>query len=251
MSMLRVVLLALLACVAGPAFSAFHLMKIVEVFPGTALRPDAQYVVLQMYNSGQNQVMGHNVQVFDAAGNQTNSFAFLGNVPNGSNQARIFIATADAATFFALTADLVMLPVLPRAGGKVCFDSIDCVAWGNYTGPAGTGDAGINTPFNRPGQVGTIGTGGLVSGRSALRSLGGDGVLQNSDDTNNSSVDFSIGLPAPRNNAAGLGVVPANNCGNGTVEGLEQCDDNNQNNGDACSADCLFVNPFVFSDGFE
>ena len=249
--LLRVLVLCMFAGVACPAHAAFHLMKVVEVFPGTALAPNAQYVVLQMYSGSQNFVGGHNVLVFDAAGTQINSFGFSGSVPNGANQDKILIATAEAATFFNLTADLVMQPVLPRAGGKVCFDNIDCVAWGDYSGAAGTGDAGINTPFNRPGQGGTIGSGGLVNGRSALRNLGGDGLLQNGDDTNNSSVDFSIGFPAPRNNARVNGVVPASNCGNGTVEGLEQCDDNNQNDNDACSADCLFVNLAVFSDGFE
>jgi len=34
--------------------------------------------------------------------------------------------------------------------------------------------------------------------------------------------------------------IPAETCGNGIVEGTEQCDDGNTNGGDGCSADCDF-----------
>lgn len=240
-----------LMLLAPASHAAFHLMKIVEVFPGTPAAPNAQYVVLQMYSGGQSVVNGHAVIVFNAANTEVHRATFPGNVANGANQDKIYIATAEAVAFFGINADLTMSPMLPQAGGKVCFDSIDCMAWGNYSGPAGTGDAGITTPFNRPGQPGTIGEGGLPPGRATIRSLGGDGVLQNADDTNNSSVDFFAGIPAPRNNARQNGTIPPSSCGNGTVEGLELCDDNNQMDGDACAADCLSVPAAVFSDGFE
>lgn len=240
-----------LMLLAPASQAAFHLMKIVEVFPGTPAAPNAQYVVLQMYAGSQNFVGGHSVIVFNAADTEIHRRTFAGNVANGVNQDKIYIATADAIAFFGINADLTMSPMLPQAGGKVCFDSIDCMAWGNYSGPPGAGDAGITTPFNRPDQPGTIGTGGLPPGRATIRSLGGDGILQNGDDTNNSSVDFFAGTPAPRNNARQNGVIPASSCGNGTIEGLEICDDSNTSDGDACAADCLSVPVPVFADGFE
>ena len=46
------------AGLATPASATFHLMKVVEVFRGTAASPNAQYVVLQMYSPGQNLVGG-------------------------------------------------------------------------------------------------------------------------------------------------------------------------------------------------
>ena len=225
------------ACAAGllaasaPALATFHLMKVVEVFPGTAASPSAQYVVIQMYAAGQNFVSGHAITVFNGAGTLTGTFTFPGNLPNGANQAKILIATSQAETFFGLTADLVMSPTILSAGGKVCWaGTLDCVAWGAYTG----GTAGVGTPFN----AGT----GLVSGRAARRRLdisGSASALDSGDDTDNSATDFVLGLPGPRNNAGVLGTPPMSTCGNGVVEGLEQCDDHNLVSGDGCSSTCL------------
>jgi hypothetical protein len=54
--MRRAIVGSLLAVVALTAHASFHLMKVVEVFPGTAASPSAQYVVIQMYASGENFV---------------------------------------------------------------------------------------------------------------------------------------------------------------------------------------------------
>src|SRR5262245_58411746 len=121
--------LGLLVCasLAESDETTFHLIMIREVFGGTAVSPNAQYVVLQMYAAGENFVGGHNIFVFDSAGNQIRNFTFSGNVANGSNQATILIATAAASTFFGVTADLVMdTAAIPLRGGKVCYDGIDC-----------------------------------------------------------------------------------------------------------------------------
>ncbi|KGQ20785.1 hypothetical protein LF41_1325 [Lysobacter dokdonensis DS-58] len=220
-----------LLLVLGPAQATFHLMKIVEIFPGTAASPQAQYIVLQMYAPGQNLVGGHDLVFYNAANQMTASFVFPNNVPNGANQSRILIATPQAAAFFNVAADVTMPAALISAGGKVCFaDSIDCVAWGAFAGPP----AGVGTPFNA--------SGGLTSGRAAVRRLnisGGATSLEATDDTDNCANDFAFGNPVPRNNAGQSGMTPASTCGNGTVEGLEQCDDGNTNNGDACSSTCL------------
>ncbi len=224
------------ACTVGlllasaPALSTFHLMKVVEVFPGTAASPSAQYVVIQMYASGQQLVGGHAITVFNAAGTQTGSFTFPGNLPNGANQAKILIATTQAESFFNVTADLVMSASVLSAGGKVCWaGTLDCVAWGSYHGSA----AGVGTPFNAAS--------GLTSGRAAARRLnisGSSTVLDAGDDTDNSATDFVFATPAPRNNAGTLGRTPSATCGNGVIEGLEQCDDHNVSNGDGCSSTC-------------
>ena len=225
------------ACAGGllvlslPAMATFHLMKVVEVFPGTAASPSAQYVVIQMYASGQNLVGGHALTVFNGAGALTGTFTFAGNVPNGANQAKVLIATPQAQSFFGVNADLVMSASVLSAGGKVCWaGTIDCVAWGAYTGSA----TGVGTPFNA--------SGGLTSGRAAARRLdisGSSTVLDGGDDTNNSASDFAFATPAPRNNAGAMGTIPPSTCGNGVLEGLEQCDDHNLTSGDGCSSTCL------------
>ena len=50
---------------AGEARAAFHLMKVVEVYPGSPAAPAAQYVVLQMYFGGQNFVGGTSIAFSD------------------------------------------------------------------------------------------------------------------------------------------------------------------------------------------
>jgi cysteine-rich repeat protein len=226
------------------AFASFHLMKVVEVFPGSPQNPNAQYVVLQMYANGQTFVGNHSVTFSNSAGTAIagGSFAFA-DVPvnaatnpsgqdlvNGTTQDKILIATAEAQALFGITPDLVMTPVIPAAGGKVCFDAIDCVAWGNFAGSP----TGVGTAFNKKG-------GGLLLGSAMIRRLdifGNPTNLENSDDTGQSANDFFLGAPAPKNNARQLGVA-AGICGNGTLEGAEGCDDNNTTAGDGCNAQCL------------
>jgi cysteine-rich repeat protein len=184
-----------------------------------------------MYASGQNLVGGHALTVFNGAGALVGTFTFPGNVAKGNNQSRIMIATSQAQSFFGINADLVMSASILSAGGKVCWaGTIDCVAWGAYTGSS----AGVGTPFNA--------NGGLTSGRAAARRLdisGSATALDAGDDTDNSATDFVFATPAPRNDAGAFGTIPPSTCGNGVIEGLEQCDDHNIYSGDGCSSTCL------------
>lgn len=234
---------------APNAHASFHLMKVVEVFGGTAAAPNAHYVVIQMYSGGQSFVGGHHITVYNAAGTLTNTFTFSSSVANGSSQDKILIATPEAASFFGLSADLTMSAALVKAGGKVCFDAIpeDCVAWGAWTG----GSGGVGTPFNAGG--------GLIPGKAAIRRLDiatgvgtSNSQLDAADDTDDSANDFLAGLPAPKNNARASGTVPANTCGNLVVEGLEQCDDGDATDAGFCVADCSALKPDpIYLDGFE
>jgi hypothetical protein len=67
-----------------PASASQHLMRIVEIFPGTVAQPTAQYIELQSYNPGQNFTAGFVVAIFDASDTPVTSFTFPGNVPNGA-----------------------------------------------------------------------------------------------------------------------------------------------------------------------
>ena len=235
-----------LSLLAGPANATFHLTKVVEVFPGTAAAPNAQYVIIQMYADDQNFVSGHDITVFGPTGQPIQTFTFAADVANGTNQDKILIATPEAVAFFGLLSDLSMTAVIPQAGGKVCFDAIDCVAWGNYSGSA----TGVGTPFNAAT--------GLQSGKAAIRRLdiaptppGSNTALEALDDTNNSATDFVTGSPGPRNNARVSGTIPGSICQNNSIEGLEECDDGNAVNGDGCSNLCLLEPDKFFMDGFE
>lgn len=211
------------------AWADFHQIKVEQVFPGTQGAPNAQYVQLRAYSTGQTNLTNHSVTVHDANGAVvTNGSAmFTTTVGNGANQATILIATAEAATLFNVTADLTMMPVFPLAGGKVCFDTVDCVSWGSYTG------TDVGTPAYQAL--------GLRRGQALVRRFdvfGDPVVLSSGDDTNNSANDFRYGAPAPRTNGGTDGTLPSSTCGNGATEGLEQCDDNNTTSNDGCAATC-------------
>lgn len=210
---------------------AFHLMKIKEVFSGTPAAPAARYVELQMYAAGQNFVSGHSLILFGTIGNPIQTVTFSADVASGVDQSSILIATPEAEALFNITADL-QVPSLNLTGfaGKICFDvtDIDCFAWGVYLGS----NAGVGTNYNIPW--------GIIPGTAARRdiSAGNPSVLEAGDDTDESDDDFNQVVPSPRNNAGVVGVPPISTCGNGVIEGLEQCDDGNTTSGDGCDATC-------------
>ena len=235
---LRSLAVAALA-LGAPAFADFHFMKVVEVFPGAAASPNAQYVVLQMWTGGQTNVGGHGVTVHAANGDVIDTVIFGNGVGNGATQDKILVATDEAASFFNLTADFELDVPLPLAGGKVCFDAIpvDCFAWGNYVGSS----TGVGTPFGQPNP--------FPQGRAATRRLditGNPTTLDEFDDTDQSASDFLSRLPTPRNNARVTGTIPPSTCGNGVLEGLEQCEA-----GVGCSTTCTFDADALFFNSFE
>jgi hypothetical protein len=192
---------ALVGACAGPAAAAFHQMMIVQVVGGSAVAPDAQYVVLQMWNSGQSQVQGHSVTFYDEQGSNPVSATFSDNLQNSADNATMLLATATAEALYGLTADLRIAPVLLPGGGKVCFESWDCFAWGSYGGSA----TGVGTPY----ATGS----GLLPDEAATRRLDvcssvgcSDAVLDPGDDTNDCANDFVPGVPAPQNNSGALGA---------------------------------------------
>lgn len=238
-----------LALFATSAQASYHFIKIVEVFPGTAAAPSAQYVELRMYSSGQTFVSGVFLKFYNRDGATTGTATFAATVPVGTDQATILVATAQAGTVFNVTPDLVMNGYIVASGGRVCWASadfvVDCVAWGDDPGTPNTiATTDVGTPFSPSG---------LAPGDAMIRRLdlaGSSTALEVGDDTNNSAHDFVSGVPAPRNNAGQTGTLPASTCSNTIIEGLEQCDDGNLSNGDGCSSVCR-TEVHIFVDGFE
>jgi hypothetical protein len=193
-----------------PAASAtFHRMSIREVFPGTASEPGAEYVELQMWNAGQDLVGGHTLRTYDSGGKPT-ATVLPSDVPNGANQSTVLIATPQAEAMFGVTADapLSSSGQLDPAGGAVCWEEIDCVAWGNFAA-------------SLPSPVGTPAAAGGIPDEMALRRTIAPGcatLLESTDDRDNSALDFSSVFPDPRPNS----VTPSEHaCGssNGPLGG--------------------------------
>lgn len=179
-----------LGATAPPAGATFHEMSIREVYPGSVAEPASEYVELQMWHSGQNLVGGHTLRTYSAGGTPT-ATVLPADVPNNVNQSTILIATAGAEAKFGVTADapLAASDLLNPAGGAVCWEAIDCVAWGSFGGslPSATGAPAA-----------------AISDGMALRRTIAPGcptLLESSDDHDDSTVDFFEAFPAPRPNS--------------------------------------------------
>lgn len=182
-----------LGLTAPLASATFHEISIREVYPGSVAQPDAEYVELQMWASGQEFVKGHSITTFDATGSTVNSTPFTVDVGSGANQSTILIATTEAASQFGVAPDAAISPSgqLNPAGGAVCWESLDCVAWGNFSGslpsPAGSRAA----------------PGGIPDGQALRRTIspGCATLLEQADDRDDSATDFAAVFPAPRPNS--------------------------------------------------
>jgi len=166
-------------------------MQIREVYPGSAAAPEAEYAELQMWASGQNLVEGHVLRSYDAAGNVIGSSAFTHDVSGNANQSTLLLATPQAEAQFGVTADASLVAGLSPAGGAVCWETIDCVSWGSFSGA-------LPSPAGIPAAPG-----GIPDGSALRRSIsrGCATFLEPIDDSDNSAEDFAVVSPLPRPNS--------------------------------------------------
>jgi hypothetical protein len=192
LTMAAVAALAVLAAVAPSASATFHLVQVREVYPGSTSAPAAEYVELQAYSAGQNHVGGHFVRTYDATGKVIATSSFPADVAQSASQMTMVLATPEAEAAFGITADTSLSPSgqLSPTGGAVCWETIDCVAWGNFSGslPSPAGDL--------------VAPGGIPDGMALRRSIAADcpTALDPQDDHDNSAVDLAVVFPAPRPN---------------------------------------------------
>jgi hypothetical protein len=175
----------------APAGATFHEMWVREIYAGSETSKESQYVELQMWSPGQNFVKGHVLKTYDAGGGVTSTNTFAGDVANGANQSTILLATPAAEAEFGLTADngLGNGKALDPAGGAVCWEALDCVSWGGFSG-------------SLPGPAGSPAA-AMPSGMALRRTIAPlcPTALDGDDDRNNSAADFSTVFPAPRPNS--------------------------------------------------
>jgi len=175
---------AALLCSAAPARGTYHLV-IQEVFFGTKDCPNAQYVRLRMFSANQGFVAGKALATQKADGSSAGNFGVFdhnitGNINTG---APVLIGTSDAQALFGILFDQVAPGKLIFPAGRVCFaDTIDCVAYGDFTG----GHTGFGSPAVRP-QLGM--------------------ALVRVSQTHNNATDFQLGEPTPQNNAGRIGTL--------------------------------------------
>jgi hypothetical protein len=188
---LTVALVSLLALTWPTGASAtFHEMSIREVYPGSLAQPESEYVELQMWAPGQNLVGGHVLKTYNAGGGVTSSNTFAADVSGSANQSTILLATPAAETEFGLSADIALSAgKLDPAGGAACWENLDCVSWGNFSGP-------LPSSAGAPAAA-------IPDGMALRRTIapGCATLLEPTDDHDNSAADFSAVFPAPRPNS--------------------------------------------------
>jgi hypothetical protein len=181
---------SLLLVGVSSASASYHLVKIRSIFRGPA--PSGAFIELQMYADGQNLVGGHQIRVYNAAGTLFSGFTLPSNVANGQNQRRILLgdSAAPGSPDFTI-AGLGTSLTNGAAAGAACWDTVDCVSWGTFSGEA-----------NLPSAAGTPIAGGLSGTMVSVRSItrGCPTALDEADDTNDSSADFGLAVGYPMQN---------------------------------------------------
>jgi hypothetical protein len=153
--------LAFLA-LAVPAQATFHLMQIEQVIGGVNGDTTAQAVQLRMRFAGQDQLVGAELMVVDAAGNNPIIlFTFPADTLIADQGSRILITTSSFASYEAtpIPSDFTMTMAIPAsylAAGRLAFQKFGIrwsVSWGGagYTGPnTGTMDNDADGDFGPP-----------------------------------------------------------------------------------------------------
>ncbi len=189
-----VIALTLMLFFAPVASATFHEMSIREIYPGSIAHPNSEYVELQMWAPGQNFVGGHQIGIYDATGASVGTATFPQDVSGDVNQSTLVAATPEAESEFGFTADAGFTPgLLEPSGGAVCWETLDCVAWGNFHGT-------VKSAVGQPAAAA-----GIPDGMALRRTIEPNcpALLEPADDRDNSAVDFAAVFPGPRPNSIG------------------------------------------------
>lgn len=187
-------LVCMLLSPAQPAFATFHLVSISEVYPGSAAHPDSGFVELEPYEAEQNFVKNHSVFLYSAGGTLIGTYTFPANLPGeGANQQTMLLGDSGVAAAFGVTPDLVDSSFdLPAVGGAACWDTLDCVAWGDFHGS-------LASPVGLPADGPGIPDGVALQRRSSGGTCAN--LLDEADDTNDSDSDLFDASPTPQSYA--------------------------------------------------
>ena len=198
--MRRAITLTLLLLVTGvaaqSASASFHLTKISEIRAGSS-----PFIEIEMYAPGQNFFGGHAATTYASDGSVLDTVP-LQDVANGEKHHTILIAPGQVD---GVDPDVTHSLSFGAPGGAVCFETIDCVSYGSFSG------AGLPSPSGTP----VPGYPTSDPGRSLTRRIdrGCPTELEASDDTNDSAADFTVEPANPQENAVGSLQVPCGGAG--------------------------------------
>lgn len=200
-------LLTLCASVAG---ASFHLMQVEQAIGGVCGDTSAQVVQLRMRAAGQNQVSGHQIVAYDAAGANPVVLRVLSNVAVGTSGSRILVASPGFQQLYGgPTPDFEMTNLMPQAylaAGKVTFDPTPSALWSLAWGGAGYTGTNLGTTDNdADGNFGTPFADVLPwTGDQSLQFTGAATAMST---TNAADYALSIASPTILTNNAGVAIA--------------------------------------------
>ena len=205
--MLKLVRIASVACVLlsctfpidanATSPLAIKIRKVAGAGPGTG----PGFIELQMLQQGQTNLAGHSLSYWQPG--PTGPVEVLayhytfpaGAILDGTNQRRILISSG---TYDGVAPDFPgSYGIAGQVPGAICFDDIDCVAWGAFTG-----SAGLPSAVGTPAAI-------FDDSQSLERYITPDCAteLDATDDTNNSAVDFFVSDRTRHNNTSAIPEV--------------------------------------------
>jgi hypothetical protein len=179
------------------AQATFHEVLVSQLYPGSTAAPQSSFLELQMYSEGQNFVQNHSITVYGAGGASTGTFVFPDDLPGvGVDQQAMLVGDSGVQEAFGVTPDLIDADFnIPAAGGAVCWDGLDCVSWGNFSGQT------------LPSSGIPVDAAGIPDAKAIERRTSGGACsnrLEPGDDSDDSDSDFFNSTPAPQ----GYATVP-------------------------------------------
>jgi len=176
------------------ASATFHEVLISQLYPGSAAAPQSSYLELEMYAGGQNFVGGHTVTLYGADGSSLGTVAFPSDLPGfGLTQQTMLVGDSGVQEAFGVTPDLADPGFnIPAAGGAACWDGLDCVSWGDFSGTTVPSSGVPVDPL------------GIPDGKAIERRISGGECgnrLDPADDSNDSDGDFADANPTPQSYA--------------------------------------------------
>jgi hypothetical protein len=158
-----------------PSSAAFHVTVIDQVMTSYQNNPDVQFIDMRMLIPLQNSIKNSVLVAFDATGSVVGDILVVpNNVAKQGTDTRWLVGTSAFQTAAGITPDFIIpTGMLRTGGGMLCYGGgtgggffpqmppnwdrtnftnyVDCVAYGNYSGPANT-LIGTATPLNADGH---------------------------------------------------------------------------------------------------
>ena len=175
------------------SYADFHDWRISEIY--TNGDSSVQYIVLFANSDGQQNLAGHTISAFDAAGTPGQVFTFPSNLSGSTDQRYLLLATESFELLTGLTADFILPEdFIFRDGGSLDFSSVNVLEY-----------AGFNLPKNGSQALEVLSGSNLPSDPSPTNFFG-DTVTVNSDITASFNTE-TLQLNLPVVDVPGFGLA--------------------------------------------